>query len=201
LKERNKKPEMIGITDVHSGANEHKILPTVGKKFLSILFIIGVLAISIMIYIYKDKVQTLGNFGYLGVILLCFICNATILAPAPSLVVVVSMALVMNPMIVAISGAIGSTLGETVGYYSGYVGKNIIDFDNNKLASWVKKYGTPVVFIFAVIPLPLFDIIGLASGYLRIKLYKFFIACFAGKLIKMLVYSIGANYFAQYLTR
>jgi membrane protein YqaA with SNARE-associated domain len=171
------------------------------KKNFSILFILFVVATSVMTYIYKNKVQALGNFGYIGVGLLCFICNATILAPAPSLVVVVSMALVINPIIVAISGAIGSTLGESVGYYSGYVGKNIIDFDSNKLAKWVKKYGTPVVFVFAVIPLPLFDIIGLASGYLRIKLYKFLIACFLGKVIKMLVYSIGANYFAQYLTR
>jgi membrane protein YqaA with SNARE-associated domain len=168
-------------------------------KIVSILFIVVIVTISISIYVYRDKIQALGNLGYLGVCLLCFICNATILAPAPSLAVVVSMALVLNPIIVAIAGAIGSSLGEIVGYASGYMGKNIVGIENNKLAKWVQKYGFPVIFIFALLPLPLFDVIGLASGYMKIKLYQFIIACFAGKFIKMLVYSIGANYFAQYL--
>jgi uncharacterized membrane protein YdjX (TVP38/TMEM64 family) len=49
-------------------------------------------------------------------------------------------------------------------------------------------------------PLPLFDIIGIASGYLRINLYKFLIACFSGKFIKMVIYAFGANHFVKYVS-
>jgi membrane protein YqaA with SNARE-associated domain len=61
----------------------------------------------------------LGGFGYAGIFLLCFICNATVLAPAPSLAVVVSASLALNPLFVALSGAAGTTFGETVGYAGG----------------------------------------------------------------------------------
>jgi membrane protein YqaA with SNARE-associated domain len=139
----------------------------------------------------------LGCFGYFGVFIICFICNATILAPAPSLAVVLTASLSLPPLLVAFAGAAGTTLGESVGYSADYMGKKIVDVETNKMASWVKKYGTPVVFLFALLPLPLFDIIGLASGYLRIKFQKFFIACFLGKFIKMSVFAFGAGYFEK----
>jgi len=182
------------------GAEVDKILK-MGKKILSILFILSIAVISVCIYIFRDKIQQFGNFGYIGVFILCFICNATVLAPAPSLAVVVSMALVLNPMLVALFGSLGTTFGEVFGYSAGYMGKNIIDFENKKMVKfleWLKKYGVPVIFIFALLPLPLFDVIGVISGYLKIRFYKFFIACFLGKFIKMTVYALSAGYFINY---
>jgi membrane protein YqaA with SNARE-associated domain len=158
------------------------------------------ISISILIFINKSTIQQLGAFGYIGVFLLCFICNATVLLPAPSLLVVVSAATALNPILVALAGALGTTLGEMVGYFSGYAGGNVVEKKDNKYISLLIKYGLPVVFIFALIPMPLFDISGVASGYLRIKWYKFLIACFLGKSIKMLIYALGADYFKGYLT-
>jgi membrane protein YqaA with SNARE-associated domain len=175
-------------------------IKNLGKKILSILFIFVIIAISVCIFVFREKIQHLGSIGYLGVLLICFVCNATVLAPAPSLAVVVSAALALNPVLVALAGAIGTTLGEAVGYAAGYMGKNIIDFENNKLARGVKKYGALAIFLFALLPLPLFDIVGVAAGYLRIRVYQFFIACFLGKFIKMLVYALGANHFVKYIT-
>jgi membrane protein YqaA with SNARE-associated domain len=168
-------------------------------KFLSILFVSAVIAITVCIVVFRDKVQQFGNFGYIGVFILCFICNATVLAPAPSLAVVVSAALALNPLFVALFGSLGTTLGEAFGYSAGYMGKNIVDVEYNKMARWVKKYGSPVIFVFALLPLPLFDVIGVVSGYLRIRLYKFLVACFLGKFIKMTVYALGAGYFVKYI--
>jgi uncharacterized membrane protein YdjX (TVP38/TMEM64 family) len=40
------------------------------------------------------------------------------------------------------------------------------------------------VFGLAVIPNPLFDIVGIVSGVLRIPVWRFFTACWAGNVIK-----------------
>jgi uncharacterized membrane protein YdjX (TVP38/TMEM64 family) len=40
------------------------------------------------------------------------------------------------------------------------------------------------VFGLAVIPNPLFDIVGIMSGVLRIPVWSFFTACWAGNVIK-----------------
>jgi membrane protein YqaA with SNARE-associated domain len=189
------------VKDINMEQSERNISKVkLSTRILSVFFVLVIIAISVCIFVFREKIQHLGNIGYLGVLFLCFVCNATILAPAPSLAVIISSALTYNPIFVALVGATGTTLGEAVGYYSGYLGKNIVDFKNNKIASLVKKYGAPIIFVFALMPLPLFDIIGIASGYLRIKFYKFYIACFVGKFVKMAIYAVGANHFVKYIS-
>ena len=48
----------------------------------------------------------------------------------------------------------------------------------------MKRYGMWAVFGLAVIPNPLFDIVGIVSGVLRIPVWRFFFACWAGNVIK-----------------
>ena len=48
----------------------------------------------------------------------------------------------------------------------------------------MKRYGMWAVFGLAVIPNPLFDIVGIVSGVLRIPVWRFFCACWAGNVIK-----------------
>jgi membrane protein YqaA with SNARE-associated domain len=169
------------------------------RKILSIFIILTIAALSIVIFINREKLQYIGNYGLLGVFILCFICNATVLAPAPSLIVIVTAAAFLNPMLVALCGAFGTTLGELTGYLSGKAGRNIGRIKIGRLGKAVQKYGSPVIFCFALFPLPLFDIIGVASGFLGIKWYKFVIPCFLGKLIKMLCFAYSSYYFQEIL--
>lgn len=169
------------------------------QRGLSILLVLGILIISALIFIHRDFVASLGSVGYVGVVIVCFICNATVFAPAPSLVVVVAAAVALNPVLVALCGALGTSLGECVGYGMGVLGKRVVDFDTNRIAAWVKKYGIVPIFVFAFLPLPLFDVVGVAAGYLKIRFVPFFVSCFLGKLGKMLVYAMFADYFIQTL--
>jgi len=169
------------------------------KKILSVLFILLIAGLSIVIYINRDKIQHIGNYGLIGVFGFCFICNATVLAPAPSLVVIVTAASFMNPLLVALCGALGTTLGELTGYLSGKAGRNFGTMEIGRLGKAVQKYGSPVIFCFALFPLPLFDIIGVSSGFLGIKLHKFIIPCFLGKLIKMLCFAYCSFYIREIL--
>lgn len=161
------------------------------RKILEIIIVIFIVGLSITIFLLKDKIQNVSNISYLGLFLLCFLANATVLLPAPSLMIAASCALIMNPLLVAIVAALGSTLGELVGYAFGTVAKDL----SPKLQKFLDKFTSKIhnqtllVFVFAVLPLPLFDIVGIYSGGTKMSLFKFFIVCFAGKFIKMLVYT------------
>lgn len=161
------------------------------KKTLEILFIIIVITLSVTIFLLRDEIGQVSNIGYLGLCLLCFLANSTVLLPAPSLMIAASCALIMNPFFVALFAALGSTLGELVGYAFGTVTKDLSPkFQKllEKLTNRIHKQ-TILVFILAVLPLPLFDIVGIYSGGTKMNLIKFSVACFIGKFIKLLVYT------------
>lgn len=161
------------------------------KKILEIILFIFIVALSVTIFLLRDKIQNVSDVGYIGLFLMCFLANATVLLPAPSLMIAASCSLIMNPWLVAIFASLGSTLGEFVGYAFGTVTKDLSPkFEKflNKLTSKVHNQ-TLLVFILAALPLPLFDVVGIYSGGSKMNLLKFFIACFFGKLLKMFVYT------------
>ena len=161
------------------------------RKTLEIVLVIFIVAISIGIFLMRDKIGQVSNLGYLGLFLLCFLANSTVLLPAPSLMIAASCALIMNPLLVALFAALGSTLGELVGYAFGIITKDLSPKFQKLLDKLTNKVHnqTLLVFILAVLPLPLFDIVGVYSGGTKMNLIKFFIACFIGKFIKLLVYT------------
>ncbi|MDR1421985.1 MAG: VTT domain-containing protein [Coriobacteriales bacterium] len=159
----------------------------------NIAFIVLIVAGSVLAYVFQDRLTYFEGLGYFGVLTLCFLCNATVFAPAPSLAVVMSAATFLNPVAVALMGAAGSTLGETMGYLAGMAGRNVkqIETPKNKvlckLIDLLKGGRQRVIFTMAAIPLPLFDIVGFASGYLKVSFWRFITLCFLGKLLKISV--------------
>ena len=122
---------------------------------------------------------------------LCFLANATVFLPAPSLLIAASCALIMDPLLVALCAAFGSALGEMVGYLLGRTGQDLSPRFRDlaeKLRSRVKNE-LLLVFILALLPLPLFDFAGVWCGGTRQHPVRFFLVCFAGKFLKMLVYT------------
>lgn len=161
------------------------------RKALEILFIVFVVLLSGTIFLLRDKIGQVSNVGYLGLFFFCFLANSTVFLPAPSLIIAASCALIMNPWLVALFAALGSTLGEFVGYTFGTVTKDLSPKFQNIWEKFTSKVNnqTLLVFILAVLPLPLFDIAGIYSGGTKMNLIKFTAACFIGKLIKLLVYT------------
>lgn len=155
----------------------------------SLLVFVGV--VSIAIFVFRDKIDTVSNISYLGVFSLCFLANATVLLPAPSLLVAASCALIMNPFLVALFASLGSTCGELLGYTVGSVSKDLSPGFQKILNKITDKIHKPwlLVFILAALPLPLFDVAGIYSGGTKMNLFKFFAICFLGKFIKMLAYT------------
>lgn len=162
------------------------------KKTKDYIIVCFVVICSILIFVFRDKVTAIGEIGYIGIFVLCFLSNLTVFLPAPSLMVVVSYSQVLSPVLVAIIGALGTTFGEMSGYLLGGAIENISK-KWDKLISWIgSKIGNVylIVFIFALMPLPIFDFVGVYAGSKRVKIPLFFLACYSGKLIKMLFYAL-----------
>lgn len=161
------------------------------RKAAEIFLVFIIIIFSVLIFINREKIGNVSNVGYLGVLFLCFLANSTVLLPAPSLMIAASCALIMNPILVAFFAAVGSSLGEFVGYIFGSVSKDLSPKFKKILDKVLKKVKNPffLVFILAVLPLPLFDVVGIYSGGTKMNPAKFFISCFLGKFIKLLFYT------------
>lgn len=161
------------------------------RKVLEVILFMAIIALSVAIFLMRDRLQNVGEIGYLGLFFLCFAANATVLLPAPSLLIAASCALILNPLTVAAVAALGSSLGELVGYAFGTSGSDLSPRFRELLDKVAQKVTNPslLVFILALLPLPLFDLVGIYSGGTRMNLGKFFLFCYVGKFLKMLVYT------------
>jgi len=171
------------------------------RKILEIALLIVIIVISVLVFLFREEVQALGNWGYGGLFLLCFLSNCTVFLPAPSLMVVVSFARSMAPLPVALLGALGTTLGEMFGYTFGRAGQSVSG-KFARLIEWlterVHKVGF-LVFLLAFLPLPLFDFAGVYAGGSKMPVWKFGLYCFLGKALKMLLYAYAFTALMDFL--
>ena len=161
------------------------------RKIVEIILFAAILGVSVVIFLLRDRLQNVGEVGYIGLFLLCFLANSTVLLPAPSLMIAASCALILSPFWVAVVAALGSSCGELVGYAFGNTGREISPKFEGLLDRVSGKITRPalMVFVLALLPLPLFDLVGIYSGGVRMHLVVFFLLCFLGKLLKMLIYT------------
>ena len=160
------------------------------RKFLELSFIVFALVISVAIFINRNRIENVGNVGYLGLFILCILANATVFLPSPGLMIAISCSMVMNPIIVTFVAALGCATGELVGYAFGSVTADISPKAMKiaeKLTGKIKNRAV-LVFLLALLPLPLFDLAGVYSGSTKMNVFGFYAACFAGKLIKVFFY-------------
>lgn len=161
------------------------------KKWVSVASLIIIIGIIFCAYFFQQSLETYIGWGMVGLFIGCFLANATVLLPAPSILLVCQFALIYNPLITALVGGLGAAIGEMVGYLAGQTGRQIIQSKRNgKIISAFQKHPYLLVFLFSVIPWPLFDIIGVLSGASHLKWYRFLYTCWAGKVIKMLTYGM-----------
>lgn len=160
--------------------------PAKKRKYLvPLLTIPPLIAVMVVLFIYRDWLAELGSWGYLGAFLIGLIGNATVVLPMPSLVLLFALGASFNPFLVGLLGAAGGAIGELSGYFLGSSGTAFIR--NTRLylqaENWMKKLGSVAIFLFALVPFLHFDLAGIASGVLRFPIWKFLIACWLGKAI------------------
>ncbi|HEA84424.1 MAG TPA: hypothetical protein ENI04_00350 [Candidatus Wildermuthbacteria bacterium] len=135
------------------------------------------------------------NFGYGGVFLISLISAATIIFPIPGFAAIPIGAHFLHPLLVAIVGALGSSIGELVAYGAARGGISIGDGKfikwSERLAKWFEKInGFTIIILFAATPLP-HDVVGLFAGIIKYDIKKFFLATLIGKFLMFLVLAYG----------
>jgi membrane protein YqaA with SNARE-associated domain len=108
-----------------------------------VLILVGVIALTIFLYLMRVQIKHLEVYGYPGIFLVSILANATVIVPLPGVVITSAMGAVFNPFWVAIAAGSGATLGELTGYLAGYSGRGVaerVEF-NRKVGDAVRKMG------------------------------------------------------------
>ncbi len=166
-------------------------------KIIPLLTLLLVIAITIGIFFYRERIAELGSYGYLGDFLISLACNATVIIPIPSIAMLFAHGAALyptiglkGPIIVGLAGGAGGAIGELTGYMAGYSGRGIVENNRlyGKLVGWViGKWGAMTIFIFSLVPFFPFDLVGIAAGALRFPLWKFILICWLGRTIFYIV--------------
>lgn len=170
---------------------KYKKIPPEVQKLLrkpAVIVAITVVLISLVVPVFFLKnFETLKNIGYIGFFIANYFGYGVYLLPF--------LLKELNPMILIIIGAIGSTIDE---FFAWYIGKNTTEFEHKSKTHelthrFIKKYGVMGAFAMAILPFPgfLFAIAGFAAGHYGIKYPQFFLAGFAGRLVRYTTYTIA----------
>ena len=161
------------------------------KRIIPLLMLLLVIAITIGIFYYRERITELGSYGYLGAFLISLACNATIILAAPALPILSAIGVILypvtgpaGPIFVGLAGGIGAGIGETTGYMVGYSGRGIVEKVKlyNRLVGWLERWGALAIFILSIVPF-FFDLVGIVAGAFRFPLWKFILACWLGRTI------------------
>jgi len=164
-------------------------------RILAFIFVVGIV---VVIFIFREQVKHLSQLGYLGAFLIPLIANATIFVPIPGVWVIFAMGAVFNPFFLAIFAGLGAAAGELTGYLLGFSGQGLAQ--RSQLYDRIfgimdrhRRWSDLMILIMAFIPNPFFDLAGIAAGTLKIPIWRFYIFCAAGSIMKMLAFAYGGS--------
>jgi len=102
-----------------------------------------------------------------------------------------------NPVLVALAGSLGASIGESSGYLFGYLGKRVAVSDDivgyKTVQTWVRRYGMWAIAFLSFQPVIPFEIGGFVAGVARMSIPTFLLAIWMGKFPKylLLIYVLG----------
>ncbi|MHA1710640.1 MAG: YqaA family protein [Candidatus Freyarchaeota archaeon] len=131
--------------------------------------------------------QIANQLSYVGVALASFVGAVSIVFPIPYTLLIFWLGYYgWNPILLALSGGLGSAVGEFMGYLLGYCGRAAVSTERQRKIDFMLKvfsrYGFITIFLFALTPLP-DDLLFIPLGIMRYKFIKAFIPCLLGKVL------------------
>lgn len=145
------------------------------------------------------------QYGYFGIFLISLIGALSIFFPIPYTVVIFTLGGVpsFDPLLIALAAGFGSATGEFSGYFLGVGGRKAISERYKKkidvLVRVFKRYGSIVIFLFALSPLP-DDLLFIPLGVMRYSLIKAFIPALIGKFLMSLIVAYSGRYSVQIIS-
>lgn len=164
------------------------------------LIFLASIALIVLSFVFRDHLAQFKSLGLFGIFLVNFLGNATVFLPAPAIAFVFVGGALYPITLVALVSAIGASLGDMIGFFLGHSGKHVLFGKGehilyNVLKAYFKRFGDLIVFVFALIPNPFFDGIGIVAGAFSYSPIRFFIILFLGRLLRdLLLASLGASF-------
>ncbi|HAL46456.1 MAG TPA: hypothetical protein DCP37_01755 [Dehalococcoidia bacterium] len=183
---------------IHSaGASTSSILGQVrrNRAFPVMLAVVPMVLFTAVALTFRNQLDDVQGLGYVGVFALNVVASGTLFVPVPGLAAVMAAGAVLNPVVVGLAGATGSSLGELTGFT---VGAGTRDTARPALMNsrwypvvdgWFQRHGFATIFVLAILPVPMFDAVSFAAGSAKYPLSRFIVACWTGKVIK---FTLGA---------
>lgn len=102
-----------------------------------------------------------------------------------------------NPVLIALVGSLGASLGEFSGYLFGYLGKRIAINDDTPgyqmVQRWIRRYGMWAIAFLSFQPVIPVEIGGFVAGAARMPVLQFLPALWIGKFPKYLILLFFGN--------
>ena len=155
---------------------------------------------------FDEEIAQLQNYGYLGIFMIAFIAGSSVPTPISYLIMTFTFAGInssygiWHPFIVGLAGGFGAGIGGTLVYLFGRGGRRLFrGVQNNpvdeaasknlanRFVNLAQRRGSVVVFLMSAMLNPAFAPMAIAMGALRFRMFKFFLMCLAGNLLKAMV--------------
>ena len=160
---------------------------------LQSLLVLMIVVAAMFSFIFTDIVQEQSGRSYLAVLIISFIGAATVILPAPAALTTISFAGALDqPILVGLVAALGQVAGETVSYYIGSTGKQLIHRGSayartRRVLEERSKLAGAAIFVFAAVPNPAFDAVGILAGALRYSFWRFLLLAYLGNAFKYII--------------
>ena len=160
----------------------------------------AVIAAVVAALLLRDNIGA-TQVGYGAVALSALVASAGLLIPVPALATACATAIFLNPLIVGLIAGTAETVGELSGYYLGYTGRDVLARSRlyQRLERWMRRRGWLLLFVFSLVPNPIFAILGIAAGALRYPIWGFLAVFWAGKFSELLIFPYACTAGADWL--
>jgi uncharacterized membrane protein YdjX (TVP38/TMEM64 family) len=136
--------------------------------------------------------------AYLLVFGISLVVNLSLLPLPVAISFMIAAAAHWNPIIIALVGSLGATIGEFNGYLLGYVSKKVAIhkevFGYATVHGWIHKYGMWAIAFLSFQPVIPFEIGGFIAGVAKMPVHQFLPALLLGKFPKYLILIYAGNW-------
>lgn len=143
-------------------------------------------------YLNADEARV-EQFGLIGAFVISLTSSATVVLPAPGILIILSMAEIIDPWRLGIVTGIGGGIGGGTAYLAGVVGRGVMG-ESSRIKQRMTdlfngRWGIVILFLGNLIPFAPGDAISAIAGISRFPLIAFFIYVIIASIIKMIALS------------
>jgi len=178
------------------------------KRYLAVSILAATVIISIvgsvfLVWNWQYIIQ-LQRHGYLGLFLIAIFAGSPIPIPTPSMILTVTLASILNPLLVALVAGFGNSIGQALVYWTGRGGHNLYrslglswNSEGNswftrlmrklrmpRMREFARRHSLWAIFLLGMYPNPVFMPVVMGMGAARYGFWKFYLVCWAGKTVE-----------------